>query len=530
MMHVLQYRVETLSPVLITSTSDDGNMVAAAEHITGTSILGMFAGKFISVNDICPEKAHENERFYRWFLRGVLKFGNAYLSRQRQDKRYVKFVPAPLFIHNKKNDPNTAYNLIMMEEFEENTKPVRGYVSVNGERYYRDRPDKALHFHHSRKNRTRGHSEEGQIFNYEALAEGQVFDGPIFGDEAELLAFRDMFGSEKTGVLGRSRQAQYGKVRLLLGEIKPVGANVTLEENTVILTLESPLILVNEFGYPELSVGLLVSYLKERLGPDINIIVEQAYARTETVENFVGVWKAKRPQQKAFSAGSSFKLTFPSVPEIEIKRKLEQLQAEGIGEQRHEGFGQVRLWWLEAESLELDRNKNKSKKEKPEGVMPDLTRKVFEHIVEVSLLSDVDERAFRLNEDIGINNLNGHIIGKLEMMLKKPEQDMFEPKEFSEKINKLRPPAKDKLKNTRFNDTTLFDELNGGSFNRIEWIINNLHNDIKQLAVEIGFDLDSDKRKKELFRRFWLMFLRRARKDLKNDPKEGGEGFGRREK
>lgn len=522
MMHVLQYRVETLSPVLITSTSDDGNMVAAAEHITGTSILGMFAGKFITINEICPEKAHENERFYRWFLQGALKFGNAYLSRQRQDKSIIKFIPAPLFMHCKKNDPDTAYNLIKMKELDENTKAVRGYVSVNGERYYRDRPDKALHVHHSRKNRTRGHSEEGQIFNYEALAEGQVFDGSIFGDEAELLAFCNVFGNENIGVLGRSRQAQYGKVRLQLGEIEAVGADITPDENTVILTLESPLILVNEYGYPELSVGLLVRYLQDRLVPDTNVTVEKAYARTETVENFVGVWKAKRPQQKAFSAGSSFKLTFSSAPETEIKRKLEQLQAEGIGERRHEGFGQVRLWWPEAEYFILDKI-DKSAKEKPGGVMPDLARTVFAHIVEVSLLRQVDSEAFRLNEDIKRNGLNGHIIGKLEMMLVRPEQDMFEPSTFSKKINGLRKTAQDKLKNTRFVHTTLFEELSAGSFNRIEIIINNLPGDVRKLAVETGFDLEDVERKKELYRCFWLTFLRRARKDLKNDPKEGGE-------
>ncbi len=82
-----------------------------------------------------------------------------------------------------------------------------------------------MNFHHAR-DREKGRPREGMIFTYEAIAKDQTFQGEIRGKFEDLNAFIEVCKSDKfewIAYIGRSKNAQYGQVKIELSErvIKP---------------------------------------------------------------------------------------------------------------------------------------------------------------------------------------------------------------------------------------------------------------------------------------------------------------------
>ncbi len=78
-MNSLEYKVKTLSPVIISDNGADVNFTPTKDYLTGTAILGFFAGEYIRH---CLKResgaAHQDERFRKWFLSGGLVFANGH--------------------------------------------------------------------------------------------------------------------------------------------------------------------------------------------------------------------------------------------------------------------------------------------------------------------------------------------------------------------------------------------------------------------------------------------------------------------
>jgi CRISPR-associated protein Csx10 len=99
-MRAVKFRITSLSPLLFASNTGDPNMVATLDYIPGTHIRGMFANEYIKRKGL-GVKAHEDSTFYNWFLKGDLKFTNAYIVQKKDDKTYGLF-PIPLSIQMRK--------------------------------------------------------------------------------------------------------------------------------------------------------------------------------------------------------------------------------------------------------------------------------------------------------------------------------------------------------------------------------------------------------------------------------------------
>ena len=95
----IKYEVKTLSPILLSADSGEVNTVNTYEYISGNSMLGIFASKYIRDRNL--SNAHEDPTFRDFFLNGKLKFLNAYIQKEIEDEKY-KTYPIPFSIQKEK--------------------------------------------------------------------------------------------------------------------------------------------------------------------------------------------------------------------------------------------------------------------------------------------------------------------------------------------------------------------------------------------------------------------------------------------
>ena len=383
-MNQLEYRVTTLTPLLISQNSGDPNTVASKEYIPGSAILGLTAWLYIQEKKLA-ENAHTDKAFRELFLSNHVSFGNAYIMTETKNSWERNF-PLPLSFQKVKNNETLLRDLLFNIPAEQ-TKAVGGYGRLSGDKDQRylheQKVSKSLNFHHARS------SEKGMvadIFNYESIDAGQVFSGLITGDQDSLKTIKTLLESKEFMSIGRSRHAQYGQIKIELQNIQVFQGEVELDpanpQGKISLTLLSPAILYNENGFSEASETLLQGEIN-RIA-EMNCAIEKSFFRTTEVESYVSVWNMPRPSETAFAAGSCFLFSSDKVSPESLKSLLIQ----GIGERRNEGFGRVALNWQqrspltsksEEETLEKDKGSENSQSQRPK--LPPLTEGIVAQIV-----------------------------------------------------------------------------------------------------------------------------------------------------
>ena len=341
-MQKLTYRITTESPILFALNVGDTNMVSTREYIPGSVIMGLFANEHIRKNNLT--NAHTDDAFYRWFLTGAIRFTNASIVTYINHSEKMT-TPLPLSIQEEKGDENTLYDLLYAnDDFDKQRNAKQGFGRILGADIYQQPIQKTLNFHHQRDYET-GTVKKGMIFNYESIDAHQTFEGHILGDGNELNKLLDYFKEEPVVRIGRSKNAQYGRVRFIMVSRSPEEFTPEIDGlkpgcRAVSLTLLSNTILYNEYGYSTVEVRELEKLFQKELGDGVTI--KKPFVRTDEVENFVSVWRLRRPAEVCFSAGSCFLLNGIT---NEHQQKLLEIQKNGIGERRGEGFGRVVFGW-----------------------------------------------------------------------------------------------------------------------------------------------------------------------------------------
>ncbi|WP_066635762.1 RAMP superfamily CRISPR-associated protein [Desulfolucanica intricata] len=515
-MYNLKYRIRTLSPVIITRSGEDTGMTETIDYIPGSAVLGIFASHYIKLCGLSTKNknAHEDDTFYNWFLRSRLIFNNAFLS-INDGVEEINLFPTPLSIQTDKS--NKKIINLAVEETSDKTKPVGSYSRIIGNLITIHSPEKYLHFHHYKVDRLRRQDTETGIFNYESLSEGQVFTGTICGDQNTLEEFKKLFGNKLKVKLGRSKNTQYGEVEVELLSINKNNEELDLSNNEVILTFISPVILVNRFGYPEVSLKILQSYLEESLGHN-NFKIEKCFARMENTENFISVWKLKKPQAKAISIGSTYKIIFDKMIDNSTKEKLLELAEIGFGERKNEGFGRLLINWATKENYHKSSNPYRIKV--PDGQPPKIITEIFSSVAKNNIEKVVENEAVKEARLILKNylcKLTTSTLGRLELMLQEAENVNV----FALQVEKnLRETAKDKLKECRLEQETLWEVIIEKRKPDLNRIFLNLSENVKVISQKSGFNyINNDPFHEELYKKYWFTFFRTVRKLLK----EGGQ-------
>ncbi|MEI7644330.1 MAG: hypothetical protein WCJ55_08620 [Chloroflexales bacterium] len=377
-MNILPFRVYLEQPVLIAGPSGDPNSVTSLNYLSGSLLRGVMIGRYLGLRKIDPHNNDlaVNPEARRLFFDGGVRCLNAYLlSRGGQ-----RGLPTPLtLLHLKKTDteqPYTAYNTADEEWNEEKRREIEReaqdqlkslsspYCTVSDTAITSLNTAPSRVTVHVQRDRVLGRATDlpgrGAIFQYEALSEGQWFAGALLIEQPDDLALmQQLLLQNKEAWLGRSRSANYGRVRIEVdkpvsrwreigdAELEPVAA-----DHPLAITLLSDVLLRDIFGVPVASLAQqpLVServddrILSSYLGFEVQIDPARSFSAATLAAGFNQTWRLPLPQQPAIKAGSHFIVYPREAVSVEQLRHVEQ---RGIGERRPEGYGRIAFQWLD---------------------------------------------------------------------------------------------------------------------------------------------------------------------------------------
>ncbi len=183
-----------------------------------------------------------------------------------------------------------------------------------------------------------GRAAQGQLFGYQSLAAGQRFRAVLSADddlsEGLFETIRDRF-ADAVLHLGRSRSAQYGRVRCTLGEIPPTALPCGLDQRRLTLWLLSDLAALDKYGQPTLRPQL---HQLARGLPAGELV--PSYIGTRRYSPYNGFRHAYDLERQVIQQGSV--LTFIDLDPPLAAEHLAVLTA-GIGAFRETGLGTVQV-------------------------------------------------------------------------------------------------------------------------------------------------------------------------------------------
>lgn len=479
--------IKLKSPVLMTDVPGDQNMVESKLYLTGSSLMGIFADKYIKKHNGIAD-----DFFYISFLRGGLTFTDAFKLIDDKKKGLVPAYILPLSVQKKKHDESgdcIEYFLADDESEEKKDKDgmknkfqsVGGFGSINDGFIKTVEVKSGISFHGAINN---GKSDN-DIFNYEWIAPFQTFISYVLGSEDYLKTFlRFLKESAETAYdydgeiflkayIGRSRTAEYGKIDMIISDIEDISFKSNNDEeldDLCIMTLLSDAIIYNEYGFSTADVNDLAKCL------GTSVKIKKSAIRKKTVENFIGKWSARKPMENVITAGSSFLIERSSLPE-----NYKDFEIYGIGERTNEGFGRV------AFNLNVKRQLKKEEASEPNlsylNKIPPLTnisKKIIERRIIVFIKDQLAIEAIKKANEADSRIITGSLSSKLKNFTKAIKK-IKDFEHFQKNINALRKVAKDKLSEASIENISMLDFLNKfGYENDKKLFIENKINEIMQ--------------------------------------------------
>lgn len=389
--------VRTDEPVVVARRAEAGNMYDGLGYITGATLWGALAHQAAArwglrrredgCDDAFYQSSYGSNDPYRAFvelmLRGHVRVSPLYPAEFDPSKgggndRIYPTLPTPLDILTCKAYPgfatdNSVHHGAQGYASEQSVaKSCQARVFVDGSEKECGMPLQSLAgFLLVRSNTRRGGDARqrselhprinpdtqrvatGDLFGYIALDGGQYFVGDIWcRDRATWDALRELTGvlcgKQKFNLLlGKATRRGYGRVSVWIEEAVPdfwtggvpVENRVTDATDVITLTLLTDTILPDAWGRcrQTFDAAALEEIIKLPVEEPIQVFVKSSYV--DGFNNHLGL---PRWRDIALKAGSSvgFKLKQPAVLET-VQDRLTQIENEGIGLRRHEGFGQV---------------------------------------------------------------------------------------------------------------------------------------------------------------------------------------------
>lgn len=373
-MIALTFEIHAEEPLLIPQLEGDPNSAVSYTFIPGSVIRGALVNQHLAGAKLDLSEDQQEQAF---FFNGAVRYLNAY-PLDRQGRRTL---PAPVAWFQEKDSRGETGEVIYDFSVEpalylDQPKTVGErfcqlfLADADEEEYDRSKtptveftmpqPHISIHTARDRK-KGRATADEGAVFRYQALADGEKFGGVILApDGQDLSPLRKLLEAGELW-LGGSRSGGYGRVRIK--EIKTVESwsetGSAIEDvaagDRVTITCLSDLMIRHTSGtragsYADrLSPGLLPEPFKTALKP----AAEGIYRRVRTLGGFNSKWGLPLYQVQTIQAGSVF--VFEALAPLSAT-DLASLAAAGIGERRVEGFGRIGVNW-HSQSSELSLRK-----------------------------------------------------------------------------------------------------------------------------------------------------------------------------
>lgn len=317
-------------PLLVTADVNDPNSLVCYDYIPGSSLRGMFADQYLRQHGLQNGRDDPHALFEQVFLSGAVRFLNAYPVQHT-----LRSLPIPLPGRRRKQKElafTLSHSGVMPDPIAiDHTVAVHVQRDPVKGRAWRERQSATVTIPH------------GTVFRYEALAAGQSFRALILYESAVDQAVQ---AAIQSGVaqLGRSRSAGYGRVRVELGapqrawsELPGSGHSPT---HVYSMTLLSDCLLRGSTGGD--CVDLNNDVLSAYLGFPVTLLPELCKVTTTIVGGFNRIWQTPLPDQHALAMGSV--LVFQVADGMPLL--WAQLEADGLGERRIDGYGRVAFNWI----------------------------------------------------------------------------------------------------------------------------------------------------------------------------------------
>ncbi|MGM3309668.1 RAMP superfamily CRISPR-associated protein [Anabaena sp. WFMT] len=377
-MKVITFSLQTQQPLLATSLQGDPNSDVSYSYIPGSMIRGAIIGRYMKRNGLSELDLDNDEVKRLFFSANTTCYLNAYL--QNQEGKRTLPVSCSLFKHKDDDLPNPeTYKLMRVYERTQERELPEEIELKRIEQQFCTVKERLIVFHsisrriniHNKRDRTKGRSTqikldpktqqlkgEGEIFRYEAIDAGQTFQAVILcSNEAETTLLTELLQISQNLWLGGSQSAGYGHTKIDHVNSQENWDEVSIpptkriDRENLTITLLSDLILRDDWGQygvipPSAQDKIPVPLTKELgkiLGININLQPQMSFANSTFIGGFNRKWGLPLPQVPAFAAGSVFVFNNISI----TSEQIQQLECQGIGERRIEGFGRVVVNWLE---------------------------------------------------------------------------------------------------------------------------------------------------------------------------------------
>lgn len=322
----IRYRLYTETPVFITDLSRSReNSYETRGYIPGSAVRGL----------VMSDLAH---RLPEWFETHKTQL----LSEQTRFLDAVPVVgdaaPLPSIKGFYEDKDETGFISVLKENVPSGYKRAKlgTFCALEGDtvRYWSAETDGAT--------RIQRHVDEKdtKIFQNRYLSAGQTFEGYIFADDPAVM--EEITQSLPDVVwLGADRYEGFGKCKVTPPKvveqpawIDTYGCQALEGENELYLLALSPLTMLDDCGEP---CGLDTHRLAELLGVET---VEITRCSTSLAEfgGYNRVWESRVPAVRMYDRGSIFRLKCSAPPAPDA---LLEIQRQGLGIRRAEGFGQV---------------------------------------------------------------------------------------------------------------------------------------------------------------------------------------------
>ncbi|MBE9120864.1 hypothetical protein IQ269_08540 [Tychonema sp. LEGE 07199] len=519
-MKAITLSLKSQQPILATSFQGDPNSDVSYSYIPGSMIRGAIIGRYMRQHHLSELDLTNAEVKRLFFDANSTRYLNAYLlSYEKQPQRTL---PLPLSWFKDKDDELNDDSSITVYDFSidrgddpETPKSVGEYFwTKKGGVVNLYKKRRRINIHNFRdRQKGRSTDNQGEIFRYDALDAGQTFQSVILCEDGDATAIHMLLVTEPNIWLGGSQSAGYGHTKIIdleiLNDWDEIGkpAEDREGEENLSITLLSDTLLRNEWGQPVADPMLIKQAVEEVL----NISLPKPsniFAGSTLIGGFNRKWGLPLPQVPALAAGSA--IVFEGV-EID-ESQIQQLEAQGIGERREDGFGRIAVNWLQDEKFTVSLAKPSSsstslKKEGSRFLAEQMAQRLLEQKLEQYLQKEVEP--LTLQECISNSQLS---------RLQSVARQGLSNGDFSlviSLLNNLPSKAKNQFERTKIGDKSFRQQLDEWLSNPTDWI-----NGIEVRIAGIDRKFDDDRaREDKLAEKYTLRLIMAVAKKATKEKK-----------
>ncbi|MEG4576349.1 CRISPR-associated protein Csx10 [Microcoleus sp. N3A4] len=531
-MKAITLTLQTQQPILATSFQGDPNSDVSYSYIPGSMIRGAIIGRYMRQHHL-SELDLTNEEVKRLFFdANSTRYLNAYLlSYEKQSQRTL---PLPLSWFKdkdaelKEDSPITVYDFSIDRGDDPETPKSVGEYFWTKERgvvkLYKEKRRINIHNFRDRK-KGRSTDNQGELFRYEALDAGQTFQSVILCEDGDVITIQMLLVTEPNIWLGGCQSAGYGHTKIIIDDLKilnhwdEIGIPAEDRENdeNLSITLLSGTLLRNEWGQPVADPMLIKQAVEEVL----NISLPKPsniFADSTLIGGFNRKWGLPLPQVPALAAGTA--IVFEGV-EID-ESQIQQLEAQGIGERREDGFGRIAVNLLKEKEFlaRLAKPSSSSTSLKKEGsrlLAEQMAQRLLEQKLEEALQKKVgyltlQKKVECLTLQEGISNSQ---LSRLQSVARQglPNGDCSLVVSL---LNNLPSKAKNQFERTKIGDKSFRQQLDEWLENPTDWIQG--IDPVKIAGIERKFD-DDRAREDKLAEKYTLRLIMAVAKKATKEKK-----------